>query len=1059
MKNRTVIPILSILIILSWSSQGSSLVEGTHQAINTYVGQNSINGFPLKEYLMNNLGLGKGVDEVISGVDADGAKQSRTVFWWLGYGGFQEDRPGSITDYLPLIGQPTRSINHFHNPLGGLWKYCGLDDTYVFHYTGQSSILWAQNPNQDPGGKWSWYDARDYFYKGLTLADKTQRDSAMANCFRAVGQLMHLVQDASVPAHSRSQIHILFNYETWVEKIRTGKPDEQALFGQFIAKPISFDPSILNLVVLDPSAPIPIANIIDTDKYSGSNPDVTAATAIGIAEYANANFLSGRTIFKNFPYPNKNTSVAVEDREVPDPRGVKPGVMRQYYIKRRDGESTPSSESLAEGKQGYRLAAVGFLKDYVTKYFPISSYNDTPALDGGVYNDYAEKLIPRAVGYSAGLLNYFFRGKLDVEQIGVAPSGEIEISITNLSEEPLADGTFELYYDNKEGERAKLELSAAGVKDLQKESTFTTSFRRPSDFETGKEDKYMLVYSGEMGLEEKAYIGKYGFIGRLFPVMVTYDQNEVKAFFKIAKGGEDERSHDFFIDFGPVLRELGHSTFSPVSLKIVEYSGMLGILVYTVNETTYCVLMFEVLGLSSPPVAVNGYHKRDFLYAYEQFDMSSAVLDPIPPIPECNWGAPGRPLGTAYHYFQKTRGDWTWGLAIGTESTFHGFEIHGPEGYEDLHWIVNRYADHLERTGVSANGIGTGDGPKTVAVPIGVSVWLTEKDGHLANIQWGIHFSCLAGYSLYLRGVASIKNEYDDESSGEGVSPWRQFTVPFMLVKEKGKSLVLQDTMSVFSSTWAVDGYLAGPITASVDYDPPGGIEPPPEAGEHAPTILGYNLYRVPGGRWPGSYRHIYPILGSNGVLSSYALHSTRLSYRPVHWASPFEDHFIDSLFIAAIDNQNWCTGIRPPGFYYDLDSTDFRSRTMPNGRFAFHAGGGDPNRLMLRIAPKSSSASGYDDVSGKDRSIYVIKDRIYDYLDPVPLLYGDSKVSRELLAAQSIYGMGKPPVLDSTINAYGDAMLTGRMEGYLDLEGYDGYRYFSDFGIIAGSALSDDVD
>jgi hypothetical protein len=35
-------------------------------------------------------------------------------------------------------------------------------------------------------------------------------------------------------------------------------------------------------------------------------------------------------------------------------------------------------------------------------------------LDLECYKEYAQNLIPRAVGYSAGLLNYFFRGTLDV---------------------------------------------------------------------------------------------------------------------------------------------------------------------------------------------------------------------------------------------------------------------------------------------------------------------------------------------------------------------------------------------------------------------------------------------------------------------------------------------------------------------------------------------------------------------------------------------------------------------------------------------------------------------
>jgi len=166
MKDRVVTSILVVLILLTWSSEGLSLIEGTHQQINEFIGQTSINGFSLNDYLVNNIGLKEGSREIISGVDADGRALTYRVFQWLGYGGFQEDRPGSDFDYI--FNRPTRSNNHFHDPLEGNWDFVGLDSMPC---SGQSSILWAQNGNQNPGGKWSWHDARDYFYRGLTQLD------------------------------------------------------------------------------------------------------------------------------------------------------------------------------------------------------------------------------------------------------------------------------------------------------------------------------------------------------------------------------------------------------------------------------------------------------------------------------------------------------------------------------------------------------------------------------------------------------------------------------------------------------------------------------------------------------------------------------------------------------------------------------------------------------------------------------------------------------------------------------------------------------------------------
>jgi hypothetical protein len=598
-----------------------ALEVDTHKAINEYIAIGIINGFSLDSYLKNQLGFQNGVEEQIKFGD------SKKVCSWIGGGGVTEDRPPGFFQ-IPYL----RSTNHFHDPISNQ-GFGGFIFGVLFN--GESSIQWSQRPigGQSPGGHYSWFDIRDYYNKALTSAVKTDRDKYFAETFRGLGQIMHLVQDISVPDHARNQFHVGYHYEKFVLRYQKEVlPEYKGKFKSLLASPFQFDQSLLN--VKSPLAPIPFANLFDSEKYTGSNPGDTLNNNLGLSEYTNANFFSDLTIFKNYSHPKKeNTNAILKEEEAEDGE-----IDRKYYI------SGYQSENLA-------------LYSYIANPAPELPGEWKYTLDDTVHKDYASKLIPRAVGYSAGLLNYFFRGKLGVEQTGVTPSRDVEITITNLSEEPLVDGVFELYYDNENGERIKLKLSATEVKGLQKEATFTTSFRRPSDFETGKEDEYMLVYTGQLGNEVKTegskgvVIGKYGFIGRVFPVMATYSQGEMKAFFTVGKMEADEKNHDFFIDLEPVLRELGHSVISPVSLKIVEYSGTLGALVYTVNDTTYCVLTFEVLGLTSPEVEVNGYKKRDFVWSCEQFDMSSATIDPIPPMPTFVIGTPNMPMGTADIWF------------------------------------------------------------------------------------------------------------------------------------------------------------------------------------------------------------------------------------------------------------------------------------------------------------------------------------------------------------------------------------------------------------------------
>ncbi len=167
MRNKKAIPLITLLFIFIWISRSFALKEGTHKAINEEVAQKTINGFSLNTYLIDNFGIMKGVKEELLGIDADGRNVKKRIVEWLGYGGEQEDRPGSNWDYIQ--NNPSRSNNHFHNPLKTNWDEAGLND---FGKTGQSSFLWAQNINQDPnynlGGEWSWQDAREYFYIVLT---------------------------------------------------------------------------------------------------------------------------------------------------------------------------------------------------------------------------------------------------------------------------------------------------------------------------------------------------------------------------------------------------------------------------------------------------------------------------------------------------------------------------------------------------------------------------------------------------------------------------------------------------------------------------------------------------------------------------------------------------------------------------------------------------------------------------------------------------------------------------------------------------------------------------
>ncbi len=176
---RIIFILLFALVVLD---NAYGLEKPTHEILNEYIAKNTINGFSLDNYLVNQLEIKGGSGEEINGYK---------IFKWISLGGKAEDEP-----YY------TRSLNHFHDPLKP-WSSAGFKGTF------KSAILWAQDQGAFGslfGGNYSWKAVREYYYLGLTSSSKTDRDKNLADTFQGVGQLMHLVEDMSVPAHTRNDI-------------------------------------------------------------------------------------------------------------------------------------------------------------------------------------------------------------------------------------------------------------------------------------------------------------------------------------------------------------------------------------------------------------------------------------------------------------------------------------------------------------------------------------------------------------------------------------------------------------------------------------------------------------------------------------------------------------------------------------------------------------------------------------------------------------------------------------------------------------------------------------
>ena len=178
---------------------------------------------------------------------------------------------------------------------------------------------------------------------------------------------------------------------------------------------------------------MPVARLIDADRYDGSNPGVTAnpvdpraPVSAGMAEIANANFYSENTLRGGYPSPTDQGLIRVN---LDTPLGR----VRRYF-------SRPAGLGLLPANP---LRAECASEAYGGEPPPY------PCMDGVVWNQVAAHMLPRAVGYASGVLDYFFRGATAVTGVEWTPSG-ITLTGPNDGAEEM-EGIFEVHARHQPG--------------------------------------------------------------------------------------------------------------------------------------------------------------------------------------------------------------------------------------------------------------------------------------------------------------------------------------------------------------------------------------------------------------------------------------------------------------------------------------------------------------------------------------------------------------------------------------------------------------------------------
>jgi hypothetical protein len=411
-----------------------------------------------------------------------------------------------------------RSLNHFYDPLSRLGLSNIPPDDRTRTPIGQNSFVWASTLNCNgvdfyglaglgrnvyTHNAWSWQNARGYERLGLTESSPTERRNALNNMFRAIGQVIHLLEDTTQPQHVRNEQHLdqfWTNFNTpWHSHIED--------YGRTNVGTLNYQAGVLDW---KGAGFTKLEDFWNRGKYTGqdssalkadASPTGNPADRLGLAEFSNGNFLGERHLFPEYsnpgkvdyyPFPSRksstdydqvksNPSFAIDDFVENGHTGK--GI---YLSKVADGVSIPHFSRV----------------NYLGKKIPgLTGKPYCTTADPNVNHDYLTNLIPKAVAYSAGLLDYFFRGRLEVTASASTTAGNVSLQIKNISGtgEKFQRGNFRLFYERATG-GDRMEISSftttySPSSGLDDQATTTAEFTLPG----GTVVSYLLVFQGTIG--------------------------------------------------------------------------------------------------------------------------------------------------------------------------------------------------------------------------------------------------------------------------------------------------------------------------------------------------------------------------------------------------------------------------------------------------------------------------------------------------------------------------------------------------------------------------------
>jgi hypothetical protein len=337
--------------------------------------------------------------------------------------------PGTLVDLIKdgalMEDEGIRGFNHFFDPRTGFAmrldpaRYPSVPAPVIalMNSLATTSPDWALGTYVDPvpAQLFAYDNLKTYYFDALTNRSTAEREQATGLAFQTLGHIIHHVQDMAQPQHSRNDAHISDKDIDKDCKTATGVK-ASLCDGYRRVRNKSFYESWVWGLHTEFFVPLPLSGYAPVYGPGAEGTTTFNAPRLfwtafgrGMADFSSRNFATDGTMDQSPPalgVPFDMLAADLCNAAVPPCGAIDLTKKVTFWPSMVDDQLRPSSVL-----NPYAASSSIFtpdLRSHAPAAPPIKVVNRYT-----IHYDLAY-LIPRAVGYSAGFINYFFRGDLEI---------------------------------------------------------------------------------------------------------------------------------------------------------------------------------------------------------------------------------------------------------------------------------------------------------------------------------------------------------------------------------------------------------------------------------------------------------------------------------------------------------------------------------------------------------------------------------------------------------------------------------------------------------------------